>query len=308
MNQPRSLVRVTSHILNRPIMVTPRHASLILSALRSELNLSLIHQVEGTQLDRAAMEMVAAEGRQTADTRRGQRARRDTERKTFVEQNGIAIIPITGTLMKNWGLDPYSGSTGYDGIKTKLVDALEDDDVTAIYLDIDSPGGVVAGCMDLADFIYACNAKNGGKPIWAIANEQACSAAYALGCCADKLFVPRTGEVGSVGVLWLYTNVQDALEQEGIRVRIFRAGKHKAEGNAYEDMAKDTAERIQLELDEMREIFIETVARGRGMSKKAVRDTEALTYMGAHARDVKFATEVLSDDQAWTQMVQRFGR
>lgn len=305
MTQTRSLARVTQQILNRPLLTTPRHASLILSALRSELNLALVHQVDGTSLDRAAMEMVAAEGRGSADSRR---SRRDQDYKVFDEQNGIAIIPITGTLMKNWGLEPYSGNTGYDGIKTKLMAAMEDPDITAIYLDIDSPGGVVAGCMDLADLIFACNAKNGGKPIWAIANEQMCSAAFALGCSADKVFAPRTAELGSVGVLWLYTNVQDALAEAGIRVRIFRAGKFKAMGNAYEDMDKDTADRIQAELDEMREIFVETVARGRGMSKKAVRDTEALTYMGAHARDAKFATEVASDDQVWAQMVQRYGR
>jgi len=308
MTQTRSLARVTQQILNRPLLTTPRHASLILSALRSELNFALVHQVDGTSLDRAAMETFAAEGRAAADNRRGTNANRDRNRKVFDEQFGIAVIPISGTLMKNWGLEPYSGSTGYDGIKTKLMAAMDDPDVSAIYLDIDSPGGVVAGCMDLADLIFACNAKNGGKPIWAIANEQMCSAAFALGCSADKVFAPRTAEVGSVGVLWLYTNVQDALAEAGIRVRIFRAGKFKAMGNAYEDMDKDTADRIQAELDEMREIFVETVARGRGMSKKAVRDTEALTYMGAHARDAKFATEVASDDQVWAQMVQRYGR
>lgn len=304
MDQHRSLARVTSHILNRPLFVTPRHATVILSALRSQLNMALIEQYEGSALDRAAMDMVAASGRQAAD----QVKERRTEHRIFEEQNGIAIIPIEGTLMKKWGLDPYSGATGYDGIKMKLAAALDDDAVNAILLDIDSPGGVVAGCMDLADLIFAVNGKNGGKPIWAIANEQACSAAYALGCGADEFFVTRTAECGSVGVIWLYSNVEEALAQEGIRVRIFRAGKHKAEGNAYENMSTDTADRIQSELDEMREIFIETVARGRGLSKKAVRDTEALTYMGAHARDIKFATEVASDDQVWTRMLERFGR
>jgi signal peptide peptidase SppA len=307
MSEHRDLVRVTAQVLNRPLFTTPRHASLILSALRSELNIDLIHQVDGTSLDRAAMAAAAAAGRSAADARAQARSARD-EYKIFAEQDGIAIIPISGTLMKNWGLDPYSGSTGYDGIKMKLIAAMEDDAINAIYLDIDSPGGVVAGCMDLADLIFACNKKNGGKPIWAISNEQMCSAAFALGCGADRLFVPRTAEVGSVGVLWLYTNVEDALAKEGIKVRIFRAGKYKAEGNAYENMSKDAADRIQAELDEMREIFIETVARGRGMSKKAVRDTEALTYMGQHARDVNFATEVASDDQVWAQMVQRYGR
>jgi signal peptide peptidase SppA len=310
MTEHRSLARVTAQILNRPLLVTPRHATLILSALRSELNLALIHQVDGNRpLDRSTMDMIAMDGRVAADDRRAARASaRKVERKIFAEQNGIAIIPIEGTLMKNWGLEPYSGSTGYDGIKAKLMAAMEDDDIVAIYLVIDSPGGVVAGCMDLADLIFACSKRSGGKPIWAIADEQCCSAAFALGSQADRLFVPRTGEVGSVGVVWIYTNVEDALAEAGIKVRVFRAGAHKAEGNAYETMGTDTAKRIQDELDEMREIFVETVARGRGMSKKAVRDTEALTYMGGHARDVRFATEVMSDDQAWAQMVQRFGR
>lgn len=305
MTEHRPLMRVTQQILNRPMFTTDRHAALILSALRSELNIALIQQVEGATIDRSGMQMIAAEGARSADNRR---SRRDQQYKLFAEQDGIAIIPVTGTLMKNWGLEPYSGSTGYDGIKMKLMAALEDDDISAIYLDIDSPGGVVAGCMDLADLIFASNAKNGGKPIWAISNEQMCSAAFALGCSADKVFAPRTAEVGSVGVLWLYTNYEGALEKEGIQVRIFRAGKYKAEGNAYETMSKEAADRIQAELDEMREIFVETVARGRGMTKKAVRDTEALTYMGPHAREIKFATDVASDDQVWTQMVKRFGR
>ena len=303
----RSLVRVTQQILNRPVMVTDRHASVILSALRSELNIDLIETFEGTSLDRAAMRTLAHKAMDQSDERDARRAQQQ-EYKLFAEQQGIAIIPITGTLMKNWGLDPYSGSTGYDGIKMKLIAALEDDDISAIYLDIDSPGGVVSGCFDLADLIFASNAKNGGKPIWAISNEQACSAAYALGCSADELFVPRTAEVGSVGVLWLYTNIEGALEQEGIKVRIFRAGKFKAEGNAYETLEKETADRIQTELEEMREIFVETVARGRGLSKKFVRDLPAITYMGSHARDIKFANDVASDDQVWTQMVERFGR
>ena len=305
MTQHRSLARITAQILNRPLLVTPRHATLILSALRSHLNLDLVRTVDGISLDTMAMDNIAAAGRARADSRR---ASRRESRKLFDEQNGIAIIPISGTLMKNWGLDPYSGSTGYDGIKMKLIAAMEDDAINAIYLDIDSPGGVVAGCMDLADLIFACNAKNKGKPIWAISNEQMCSAAFALGCSADRVFVTRTAEIGSVGVLWLYTNVEGALEQDGIQVRVFRAGAHKAEGNAYETMSRDTEQHIQAELDEMREIFVETVARGRGISKKAVRDTEALTYMGGHALDVKFATEVASDDMVWAQMVNRYGR
>jgi len=309
MSANHPLLRVSAEILNRPIMVTPRHATVILSAMRSRLNIKLVEQIEGMPLDQVAMEAVLSDARMAADTRRGaQRRTGGNDRKPFAFVDGIAIIPISGTLMKNWGLEPYSGSTGYDGIKAKLIAAMNDDDVRAIYLDIDSPGGVVSGCFDLCDLIFACNERNGGKPIWGLANEQACSAAYAIGASCDKLYLPRTGEVGSIGVLWIYSNVEEALAQEGVKVTLFRSGKHKAEGNSVETMGEDTAARIQAELDEMRELFISTVARGRGLRKKPVRDTEALTYMGKHATDNVLADGVLSEDQFWARMQQRYGR
>lgn len=322
MNGHRSIARVTAHVLNKPVLVTEAHATLILGALRSKLNLSLVEQIDGSQMDGGALDEALALGRARVDQKRIRRGDRMAWDDDYEEadpatkydgrmyrlENGIAIIPIEGTLMKSWGLHPYSGATGYDGIKTKLIAAMDDHDVQGIYLDIDSPGGVVSGCFDLADFIFAISARNGGKPIWAIANEQMCSAAYALGACADKVFVPRTADIGSVGVLWMYQNVQERMAKEGIKVRIFRAGEDKAEGNPYEEMSEDTAKRVQAELEEIREMFIQTVARGRDLAMKTVRDTRARTYMGQHAVDIRFADKVASDDQVWTQMVRQVGR
>ncbi|TOL42864.1 serine peptidase, partial [Vibrio parahaemolyticus] len=70
-----------------------------------------------------------------------------------------------------------------------------------ICLDIDSPGGEVAGCFDLVDLIYELRGK---KPIYAILSENAYSAAYAIASAADKIYVPRTGGVGSVGVIVIH--------------------------------------------------------------------------------------------------------
>src|SRR5882672_5742517 len=312
MSEHRPLVRVTQQILNRPLCVTADHAATIIAAVRSELNIRLFTDLEGNRFDTGALDRIASQGRHAADMRKTRRmtmtrprSSKDSEPKIFDFDSGIATIPIQGTLAKNWGLDPYSGMTGYDGIKAKLGAAYDDPDVTAILLDIDSPGGVVAGCMDLADLVYAVNAE---KPVWSISNEQMCSAAFALGSQGSKLFTTRTADVGSVGVIWLYTNEQQAMEQEGVQVRVFKAGANKAEGNPYEPLSDETAARIQKTLDDMREIFIETVARGRGLSKKAVRETEALSYAGSDARDIGFATDIASADQVWSKMVDRFGR
>lgn len=312
MTRPRSLIHVSRQLFNQPVFVTEDWASVILSAARSELNINLISRTDGVEIDRMGMERLARAARADVDVREDQRYRGDVNEVT----NGIAVIPIEGTLTKSWGLDPYSGFTGYDGIKAKLIAAMEDNDVEAIMLDIDSPGGAVAGCFDLVDLIYALREEN-QKPIAAIANEMACSAAYAIYSAATPgfRFVPRTGEIGSIGVLMMHTDVQKALQMEGIEVRIFRAGKWKAEGNGYEDMAKETADRIQATLDEMRDLFVNTVARNLARPgddvnalKKTVRETEGLTYIGRHARDIGLADEVGSEDQLWARLLERLGR
>lgn len=304
MSEYRPIVRVSQQLLNQPLACTDAHAVNIIAAVRSQLNVSLLTTLEGQQLDTAALDIVAARGRAAADTR----ASRREQQKIFAQENGVAIIPITGTLTKTWGLDPYSGMTGYDGIKAKLFAAMEDDSVEAILLDIDSPGGAVAGCFDLTDTIYACSKRQGGKLIYSIANEQMCSAAFAIGTSADEVFVPRTGEVGSVGVLMLYSNYEKALDQEGIKVTLFRAGKHKAELNPLETPGRDVIDRTQAVLDDMRELFMETVARNLGVKKKQVSETEALTYIGKQATGIGFATAVASDDQVWTRLMKRLGR
>lgn len=308
----RSLIRVSRQIFNTPVLVTEEWASVLLSAARSELNVNLITRTDGVEIDRMGMERMARAAREAVDVREDQRYRGDVNQVT----NGIAVIPIEGTLTKSWGLDPYSGFTGYDGIKAKLIAAIEDNDVEAIMLDIDSPGGAVSGCFDLVDLIYALREDN-AKPIGAIANEMACSAAYAIFSAATPgfRFVPRTGEIGSIGVLMMHTDVQKALQMEGIEVRIFRAGKWKAEGNAYEDMEKETAQRIQDSLDEIRDLFVNTVARNVarpgddvGALKKTIRETEGLTYIGRHARDIGLADEVGSEDQLWARLLEKLGR
>lgn len=308
----RSLVHVSRQLFNQPVFITEEWASVLLSAARSELNIDLIMRADGTTIDRFQMDRIATDARAAVDVRDDRRA----ESRVNEVHDGIAVIPIEGTLTKSWGLDPYSGFTGYDGIKTKIVAAMEDDGIEAVMLDIDSPGGAVAGCFDLVDLIYALREEN-IKPIGAIANEMACSAAYALMTAATPgyRFAPRTGEVGSIGVLMMHTDVQKALQMEGIEVRIFRAGEHKAEGNSYEDMSKETAQRIQDTLDEMRDLFVDTVARNVARPgddvnalKKTVRETEGLTYIGRHARDIALIDEVGSEDQLWARLREKLGR
>jgi ClpP class serine protease len=107
----------------------------------------------------------------------------DTSKDGYDIVNGVAVIPVRGTLVQRTGtLRPYSGMTGYDGLRQNFLTALTDASVEGIVLDIDSPGGEVSGCFDLVDTIYAAR---GIKPIAAICAEHAFSAAFALATTAD---------------------------------------------------------------------------------------------------------------------------
>lgn len=314
---------VMQQLFNRPALVSAEHASMLASALAGRLNIS---QFESgfTRLDAEEMDRIAAGGRAHADAQRvafeakmaqrgvemsAQEANNKYSGKIFPHAGPIAVIPVWGTLTRNWGVGPYSGSTGYDGIQIQYLAALDDPDIKAVWLDINSGGGSVDGCFDLVDLIWNTNLKNGGpKPVYCMAADYAYSAAYAIATAGDKLFVPRTGGVGSVGVIYMHADITKALEQQGVTVRVFRAGERKFRGNQFETMDEEEANHIQAQLEEVREVFIDTVARNMGVAKKVVSETEALDYMGRHAKSIGFVNDVLSEQQAWAKLERKIAR
>ena len=99
--------------------------------------------------------------------------------------SSVAVVPIHGTLvMRTLGLEAASGLNSYAKIGARLEAALGDPTVAGIVLDIDSPGGETGGCLELARRVREASAV---KPIWAVANDAAFSAAYAIGCAAERL-------------------------------------------------------------------------------------------------------------------------
>ncbi len=218
---------------------------------------------------------------------------------------GIAVIPIQGTLVQKLGsLRPYSGMTGYDGIRQSFLTALYDPDVKGICLDIDSPGGEVAGCFDLADVIYN---SRGEKPIHAILTENAYSAAYALASAADQIVVPRTGGVGSVGVIVMHVDWSQNIKNNGLKVTIITYGDRKAESNPYQALSDVARDAIQSDIDEIGQLFVSTVARNRGLSEKVVINTQAACFMAAAGVEIGLADKVMTPDVAFRQLLKLSG-
>lgn len=158
-------------------------------------------------------------------------------------------------------------------------------------LEIDSFGGEVAGVFDLADTIRKART---AKPVWAFVAEHAFSAGYALASQADRIVLPRTGAVGSIGIVVMHADLSGQLTDAGVTVTLIHSGAHKVDGNPYTPLPDPVRARIQMEIDGIRTLFAETVAAGRGrsLSAEAALTTEAECYRGSDAVAAGLADEV----------------
>ena len=194
---------------------------------------------------------------------------------------GIAVIPIHGSLVKrSLGMEAASGLTSYGEIAAMLDAALADPQVSGILLDIDSPGGEASGSFELARRVREVAAI---KPVWAVANDAAYSAAYAIAASAQRLFVTETGGVGSIGVIALHVDqsVKDA--KDGYHYTAITAGAHKNDYSPHEPLSDAAKTELQGEVDRLYAIFTEHVAAMRSLDLAAVRATEAGLYFGTNA-------------------------
>ncbi|WP_264686020.1 S49 family peptidase [Wolbachia endosymbiont (group B) of Pyrgus malvae] len=212
--------------------------------------------------------------------------------KHYVKNNieKTAIIPIHGILTKKPGaFDDFLGMTSYEKIQEEVEEALSNKDIETILLDIDSSGGEVNGLFDLADFIYESRAK---KRIVEIANDDAYSAAYAIASSAEKVFVSRTSGVGSIGVIASHIDQSRFDEKQGIKYTTIFAGSRKNDLNPHEPITSESLESLQKEVDRLYEMFVQLIARNRGLSIEKIRSTEAGLYFGEKAVEIGLADGV----------------
>jgi len=276
---------LAQRLFNVPLAITPAKLEIVMAALADRFGLARLMRANG--------EIVLFDG----DYDAGEPA----HERPYEVIESVAVIPVQGTLVAKLGtLHPYSGMTGYDGIRANLALALADDSVRAIALDIDSPGGEVSGCFDLVDAIHAAR---GIKPMRAILTENAYSAAYALASACDSITVPRTGGTGSIGVIVAHVDFSKALTSAGITVTLITYGEHKADANDVQALADSAREHIQTDVDAVGELFVATVARNRGLSPAKVRATQGLTYLGAAGVEAGLADAVMAPDEALVDLL-----
>lgn len=215
----------------------------------------------------------------------------------------VAVLEIEGSLVaKGKWTGAYSGMTSYEGINAQVTDLRRDDSVRGVVMEVDSFGGEVAGAFDCADQIAALAVE---KPVIAILTDHACSAGYLLASAARSIIVPRSGMVGSIGVISMHVDVSRALDEAGLTVTILTGGKNKGDGTPYAPLPKETADKFRAEMEMLREIFAETVGRYRGdrLGKEKALATEAETFTGQAAVDAGLADAVANPTEAFAAFV-----
>jgi signal peptide peptidase SppA len=196
--------------------------------------------------------------------------------------NGIRVIPVRGVMSKRMNMfSAFSGGVSTEILADQIKEAVADDSVKGVFLDIDSPGGSVDGSFTLADAVFEAR---GAKPIVAFADGMAASAAFLLASAAGTIVANRTATVGSIGVISTHVDRTAATEAAGLKVTVLHSGKFKAAGSPDVSLDRQSTAYIQSRLDEFYGMFVESVARNRGMDASSVASTEARVFIGESAK------------------------
>lgn len=197
------------------------------------------------------------------------RITKQTERDVARRDGAVAILPLRGVIANRMSLmNDISGGTSSEGFGRAFDAAISDDDVKAIVMDVDTPGGVVSGTDELSQKIFSARGK---KPIVAHVNSTAASAGYWIATAADEIVMNPSAEVGSIGVLGVHEDISAALEKAGVKRTIFSAGKFKAEG-WLGPLDEEAAAHRQERVDHYYDKFVRRVATNRNASLATVRD------------------------------------
>lgn len=213
-----------------------------------------------------------------------------------VTVGGVAVIPVDDVLVN-------AGKYGlrYATIRSRIQAALDDPKVGAILLDVDSPGGMVSGCQELAAFISEAAAR---KPMAAFTSSLMASAAYWIGSATGRVFCTETASVGSIGVIMTLVDCSKMLEDFGIRINVIASGKFKAAGHPAMQLSDEARAYFQTHAGNIHAVFRREVAKAMGLDEsKSETWGDAQIFLGADAVNVGLATAVVSGfDEAVTRL------
>lgn len=192
----------------------------------------------------------------------------DQPEKPYEIQDGVAVISINGPIVKRSSIFSFLfGGVSIAAITTALQTAANDKQVAAIVLSIDSPGGTIGGIESLGDLVKQIDEK---KPVVSFSGGTMASAAYWIGSASRSIIAENTSQIGSIGVLMIHYDFSENDRQYGIKRTYITAGKYKALGNDAEPLSREARDMFEGQLNYYYDLFVNTVARNRGVDALAV--------------------------------------
>jgi signal peptide peptidase SppA len=216
----------------------------------------------------------------------------------------VAIIPVYGVIGPRMNLfSEMSGGTTFEKLTKQLHQAMANADVRTIVLDVDSPGGTVAGGAEFTAEVMKARTK---KPIVAVAQFLMASAAYQLGSAATEIVAAPTARIGSVGTYMIHTDLSKALAELGIARTYISAGEGKVDGNETQPPSEAYLARAQASIDDAYGQFVDLVVQGRGKGTTAeqVRTKwKAHCYSAAEALQLGMIDRIATLDDTLTRLL-----
>lgn len=210
----------------------------------------------------------------------------------------VAIIPIYGVIAPRMNMmSDMSGGTTYDRILAQLREVMANKAVRTIVLDIDSPGGSVAGNAECAAEIMRSRTK---KPIIAQIQYTGASAAYQIAAACTEIIAAPSARVGSIGTFAIHDDLSKALEEAGISRTYISAGDGKVDGNPSEALSDRARGRWQAAIDEAYGQFVGNVVKGRGAGMTVDRvksEWKAFVYSAAEALSIEMIDGIATLDE-----------
>lgn len=216
-------------------------------------------------------------------------------------QDGMAFIPVYGVMSKRMNLfSEFSGGTSTQVLRQKIQAAIEDSQVKGIFLDVDSPGGVVEGTKELADYIKSVRDK---KPIIAFTDGLMASAAYWVSSAATERFGTDLSQSGSIGVAAVHTDFSKRNEQAGIKKTDIYSGKYKRIASENQALSEEGKSYIQAMVDTYYKIFVNNVADNIGSSvEDTMKMAEGKIFIGESAKQIGLIDHVGTREMAMDRL------
>jgi signal peptide peptidase SppA len=284
---------IASRVFNTPLLIHPQKLDAIIAGLGPR-----ILNVKQDELNIAEGDYQAL-APELFSTKRGARSKEGG----YSIIDGVAVVGINGATVHRSRMEGASTFLlGYNDITAMVEHAMENPEVHAVLRVYDSPGGEVQGAFEHSDRMRALIGK---KPMIAIADGMAASAAYLGGSVADELAITQTGYVGSIGVVMRHVDLSRALANEGIQVSHIFAGAHKVDGNPYAPLPDAVRADFQDEINSLYEMFVQAVVSSRKITADAVRNTEAAVFRGEAAIKAGLADRISTTDQLISELTAK---